>query len=418
MLEHFYAHEKKRVWLERNYLASFIEEAARHYVVMNYPSRYAKGCLMHMAYFGDWLVGRHIPVDKVSSEHCREYLEQYIPPKFRHSPRLASRHADRSVLAAIRFILSLIRKRYSLESIDTPAQVEADKYADHLRRDRGLCEGTIEHHERCIGEFLRHSFGDGPIDITQITAERIHAYVAGLSPGGTNAKRRSVCTALRGYFRFLELQGLETRHLGTIVPQVASARPALSPRLLDEPELNNLLTCIDRSTDTGKRDYAAILCMCDLGLRVGDLPRMKLDDIDWRESSLLVANHKRNRPYRLPLPERLGQAMADYLAHGRPASPFRQIFLRHGRPVGHPITAQAIKTAVNRLWDKSGQHDQFSGTHILRHSAAARMKREGIALKSIADVLGHSSMQTTVIYAQVDLPVLRTVAQPWPEVEA
>ena len=60
---------------------------------------------------------------------------------------------------------------------------------------------------------------------------------------------------------------------------------------------------------------------------------------------------------------------------------------------------------------------RFSGTHVLRHSLATRMRQQGISLKFIADVLGHDSIQTTTLYAQVDLPALRAVAQPWPEVQ-
>jgi len=418
MLELYYVRRKNQVRLEQNHLATIIETAACRFVEQGYPIPYGKANLMYMAYFGDWLRDQQVTVDKVTAEHGQDFLRQFVPPKFRGQPeRVSPLQERRALLAAIRLALALIHERHPVATVFHPAQIEVGRYVDHLRRDRGLAEGTVEHHERCLGEFLTHCFGDEPIDIAWLTADRIHAYIDALPASRTNARRRIACTVLRGYFRFLELHGLTTRYLHAVVPTVASSRPAVSPKVLEASDLKKLLASIDRSTPTGKRDYAAVLCMCDLGLRVGDLPRLTLDDIDWRRGSVQVANHKMDRPYRLPLPRRVGRALADYLAHGRPASACRQIFVRHGRPIGQPTTAHALKVAVYRLWDKSGQHDRFSGTHILRHSAATRMKRAGVTLKSIADVLGHGSLQTTVLYAQVDLPALRAAAQPWPEVQ-
>ena len=204
----------------------------------------------------------------------------------------------------------------------------------------------------------------------------------------------------------------------SVVPTVRRPRTALSPKWLTSVDTDRLLSSVDRSRATGKRTYAVILCMAELGLRVGDVARLKLEDIDWREGTVRVPNHKRGRPYQLPLPRRLGQAIADYLAEGRPSSPRREIFLRHAHPRGTAVTPGALKREVRRAWQRAGLDKRFSGTHILRHSVATRMKQEGVSLKFIADVLGHDSVQTTTLYAQVDLPVLRTVAQPWPEVQS
>jgi site-specific recombinase XerD len=114
----------------------------------------------------------------------------------------------------------------------------------------------------------------------------------------------------------------------------------------------------------------------------------------------------------LPLPERLGQALSEYVKHGRPPSDSRQVFLRHALGVGAPTNAALLKSAVRRAWRRTGL--KYNGTHILRHSVATRMKRAGASLKVIADTLGHNGLQTAALYSQVDLPALRRVAQPWP----
>jgi integrase len=212
------------------------------------------------------------------------------------------------------------------------------------------------------------------------------------------------------------MQGVRLGTLLEAVPTVRASRAALKERWLTSADVKQLLHSIDRSTAKGKRNYAVILCMIHLGLRVGDVARLSLDDIDWREGTVRVPNHKPDRPHRLPLPRRLGKALADYLAKGRPATQYREIFLRHGHSCGAPVTASMLQNTMGYTWRRAGLDKAFSGTHILRHTLATRMRQKGVGMKSIADVLGHQSMQTTALYAQVDLPALRAVAQPWPEV--
>lgn len=415
MLEYYYASDRMRRRLKQNRLAAFIEEAACRFRKDGYTFSYARGCLLTMSYFGDWLEGYEIPVRRVTMDHSKDFMALFVPPRFRGRPQDAAPATKRKAArAALRLVVTLIHERHPVAHAQSPAQIEVAAYLDYLRTNRGLTEGSISHHQQCLGEFLAHCFAEGQVRVAEITPVCIHKYVDALPRTKSNSKRRQVCCALRGYFRFLELRGEAVGRLAAVVPMVHGARAALSPKVLTPAHVQRLLRSVDRSTGAGRRNYAAILCMCDLGMRVGDVARLTLDDVDWHKGAVLVANRKGNRPYRLPLPKRVGTALAEYLANGRPASQFREMFLRHARPFGVPATPASLEAAIQRQWIKAGLHDTFSGTHILRHSAATRMKQKGIPLKTIADVLGHSSMQTTVLYAQVDLPALRRTAQPWP----
>jgi site-specific recombinase XerD len=410
MLEYYHRCPERRAAWERNVLAPFLEEAAGRYRGWGYQYKYAQAGLRFMTGFGDWLQENRIPVDQVAEAQVQSFLDQFMP-----QPHEAFVHKRIQVSAAVHFVLTLIREKHPLTLTQSLAQAEIGKYAEHLRRNRGLAAGTIAHHRQCLEEFLTACFGQGEVRLEEITAARVHAYVETIPRTSRNSKRRRVCSTLRGYFRFLQLQGTPTEYLQTIIPLVPTSRATLSPKVLTPPELQLLLHSMDCTRPTGKRDYAAVLCMIDLGMRVGDVARLSLDDIDWREGAVVVANRKRGRPYRLPLPKRLGQALADYLADGRPSSERREVFVRHAPPRGITTTATALKLAIRSAWKRAGLQDRFSGTHILRHTAATRMKQQGIALKSIADVLGHHSLQTTALYAQVDLPALRRTAQSWPE---
>lgn len=414
MLEYYFKREKARAQLAHNYLASCLEATACQYHAQDYPVRYVQGLLRSMAHFGDWLEEQAILPEHVTIAHARTFFTHFIPPKLRDEPHKATKKRRCGEHMAVITAVTWLQDHYAQMLPPTPVQRTVEEYADHLRRNRGLCDGTIYLHCLRLEAVLTCWFGYGEIRITEITTERILAYLDALPSTKSNAQRRGTCTALRGYFRFVEMQGIPTQHLCTVIPILPSRRAALSPTVLTPDDLHTLLHAVDRSTAMGKRTYAAILCLSDLGMRVGDVARLSLDDIDWRHGTIRIANHKQGRPFQLPLPTRVGEALAEYLAHGRPPSTSRAVFLHHARPVGTPATVHALKSAVWRAWDDSGLHGAFSGTHILRHSAATRLKQEGVPLKAIADVLGHASLQTTVLYAQIDLPALRKTAQPWP----
>jgi site-specific recombinase XerD len=142
---------------------------------------------------------------------------------------------------------------------------------------------------------------------------------------------------------------------------------------------------------------------------------MQLEDLRWREGTLAVSGGKSRRTDVLPLPDPTGRAIVDYLHHARPHSDSRALFLRHRAPFDAAITAEFVRGAVRRAFASCGLADRYTGTHVLRHTAAQRMLCAGASLKEVADVLRHRSLDTTSIYTKVDLPRLVAIAAPWPE---
>jgi integrase len=139
---------------------------------------------------------------------------------------------------------------------------------------------------------------------------------------------------------------------------------------------------------------------------------LRLDDIDWRASTLCLKQTKSRRVEQLPLPPSTARALIDYLSQGRPATSSRAVFVYHRAPVGEGVQKTTVRGAVRRAYGRAGL--TWSGTHILRHTAATRMLQGGTSIKAIADVLRHRSIDTTMIYTKVDLPHLAGVAMPWP----
>jgi integrase len=215
---------------------------------------------------------------------------------------------------------------------------------------------------------------------------------------------------LRAFLRFCFIEGLIAVDLSQAALPVTGRRRSSLPRGIAKGEAAALLGSCDRRTAIGRRDYALIISLRRLGLRRGEVARIRLEDIDWRAGELIVVG-KGARSDRLPLPADVGGAIAAYLTRGRPASDRREVFLQARAPF-EPIAAGTVASTVRRACRRAGVAEV--GSHRLRHTVACEMVAVGVPLVRIAQVLRHRSLQSTAIYARVDLDRLRLLAQPWP----
>jgi site-specific recombinase XerD len=184
------------------------------------------------------------------------------------------------------------------------------------------------------------------------------------------------------------------------------------PQTLSREQIAGLLRSFDRTTAVGRRDSAIILCMTELGLRISEIAHLSLHDLDWRKGTLRLIKSKVGRERLLPLPQRLGKALASYLRHGRPAAAQVQVFLCHHFPYGTPLSTGQIGYVIRQAYARAGL--SVTRTHLLRHSFATNLHQQGASIKALADVLGHQSLESTTIYTRVNLRQLRSVAMPWP----
>jgi integrase/recombinase XerD len=192
---------------------------------------------------------------------------------------------------------------------------------------------------------------------------------------------------------------------------VTGRRRSSLPRGISKTDATALLGGCDRRRALGRRDYAVIIVLLRLGLRAGEVAALRLDDIDWRAGELVVRG-KGGREDRLPLPADVGEAIACYLRRGRPASDRRELFLRARAPY-EPIASGTVRSTVRRACRRAGIAE--IGAHRLRHTTACEMVHAQVALQQIGQVLRHRSLQSTAIYARVDVDQLRLLAQPWPQ---
>jgi integrase len=159
-----------------------------------------------------------------------------------------------------------------------------------------------------------------------------------------------------------------------------------------------------------------ILLLVRLGLRAGDVARLRLGDLEWESGTLRVLGKGRYE-VRLPLPQDAGDSLLRYLECRPDAGRTDRVFVRNIAPFKPFVSGHCVSGVVKRTLRRAGV-TAVKGAHLLRHTAATEMLRHGVPLAQIGLVLRHRSIDMTAYYAKVDVALLKQVAQPWPEVNS
>ena len=200
---------------------------------------------------------------------------------------------------------------------------------------------------------------------------------------------RSRASSLRSLFRFLFATGRIDRNLALSVPRIAGPRSPAPPRHLSAEEVERVLAAAEGDTAIARRDHAMLLTLARLGLRGGEVIAVRLDDIDWQAGEILIRGKGMQRTT-MPLPVDVGEAMVDWICHGR-RSPSRHLFVRI-RPPFLPFTSPApVKNALRRAYAASGVTPPGGEvrSHVFRHSMAMALLRGGTPLADIGNLLRH-----------------------------
>ncbi len=262
--------------------------------------------------------------------------------------------------------------------------------------------------------FLADRFPSGSIQLRRLAAHDVSDFILRETNGRGRRSAQLLAAVLRSFLTYLFQKGRTRINLTPAVPSVAGWRLSELPRYLESAQVEQILRSCDRRCKVGKRDYAMLLLFARLGLRVGEVARLALTDIDWGAGELRVQG-KGGHVDRLPLPTDVGQAIVDYLRKGRPRCSARWVFIQGQVPhVGFADSPASLCGIVRSALDRARIQGRHRGAHVLRHSLATKMLAHGGSLAEIGRVLRHQHIQTTEIYAKVDLSALRAMTHPWP----
>lgn len=286
----------------------------------------------------------------------------------------------------------------------------APRFFDYLTEERGLRPASVEHYRFHLDRFEAYLVEIGLDRIDALSPTVLSAYVVQrASIGLAKSTVRDGCGVLRVFLRYAHREGVLPADLSDTVGWPQVYRLSTVPRSITWDDVNRVLAAVDRRTVCGRRDYAMLLLLVTYGLRGHEVAALTLDDIDWKRERLAVPERKAGHSTAFPLSAVVGEALIDYLQHGRPQTTDRHVFFRAVAPL-RPIGSAAVSGRASHYLLKAGIRVPRPGSHTLRHSTVQRLVDAEFDLKTIGDFIGHRSSRSTEIYAKVAVEALREVA--------
>ena len=361
--------------------------------------------LLHAVNFLDLRVDETVKLAQI--ETAAQAWRRSIHTRAKHSSEL---EAIRTFVGhAVRFFRFL----GWFEEAHASCHANCDKVAQfiqHMRIERGWTAQTIQGYHWTINRFCNWLDARGT-DFGQLSIADIDDYLAGFQLSGTYSRItvRGYAQNVRVFIRFAECQNW-------CMPGISEG--ILTPRFLPDQNISKgisrrqvkqLLATTGTKQTAQCRARAILMLLCTYGLRASEICALRLDDLDWHTGQLTVRCPKPGRTHRYPLSAGAGEAIADYLQTARPACEHRELFVTLQAPI-RPIKRSTVYSLVERRMTMIGIADQPKGPHAIRYATAQHLLDHGMSMKTVGDYLGHRSIESTAVYAKVDLNSLREVA--------
>ncbi|MBT2738090.1 site-specific integrase [Bacillus sp. ISL-7] len=260
--------------------------------------------------------------------------------------------------------------------------------------------------------FIDYLDARGIQNVNKITGDIISDYVKTIYAHHEKSMA-SILTTLRVFLRFLFLNQYTEEDLSLKVPKQKKYYYPPIPSVWKQEDVISLLENIDRGNPTGKRDYAILLLVSRLGIRVGDIKSLRLTDLDWKSKTIVIKQSKTKRIVTYPILNDIGWALIDYLREARPVSDSPYVFLRMNAPYeafGKDTNLYNIITKHTRKAGITISRGKRHGLHSLRHTLASTLLEQGTPLPVISEVLGHINSKSTAVYLQTGIEGLRQCA--------
>jgi len=287
-----------------------------------------------------------------------------------------------------------------------------DEFLIMWEQERQVSRNTLSYGRRYLRQWLSFLADKGITSWDGLEGSLVSSFFA----SRVNMRPNSLCLVacvLRQFFQHLFLQGTVSRDWSDHIPRFRRGARSRLPTIWTAGEVEAMLAAVDRASGVGKRDFALLLMICRMGLRASDVRTLTLEQLDWDRAQLSFLQDKTGRRVTLPLSEEVGSALIDYLRHGRPPSQSRNVFLTAHAPYEPLGEDNHLHVLLTRYRQRAGiplKPDVARGMHSLRHTVASRLLEAHIPLETIADVLGHASVETTRGYTRIDVDALRQVA--------
>ncbi len=289
-----------------------------------------------------------------------------------------------------------------------PHQQEIDALCRYMDVERGLSPATIATARQSLRKFFKHTRVQQLAKLKIADVERFFVLLG--KQGWTRHGIRSIAHQLRMFFRYGEEMGWTKPGLAASIHGPRVYQHEQLPLGPSWPDVQRLLASTETNRKVDIRDRPILLLLAVYGLRVSEVQHLRLEDVNWDQRTLTITATKQRSARVCPLIPSLADAIARYIREVRPSTEYREIFLRMyapRRPFRHGGLYGIVATRFKRLGIKSRR----TGPHCLRHACATHLLAQGLTLTEVGGHLGHRSADSTRIYAKVDMPALREVAE-------
>lgn len=291
------------------------------------------------------------------------------------------------------------------------------EYLSYCIYTKHLSKITIEGRRLVTFRYDKY-LSEQEIEPGDVTVETLEAFFSS-TYCTTKASRHSYKPIIKELYRYLYDKGFLDIDFSTLVLKEPKTQLGTKvPSTYTEDEIKRMIHAIDRGSAKGKRDYLVLLLAAEYGWRASDITSFRLDQIDWEKNKISLVQYKTGMPVDFPLLSSVGNAIIDYLKHGRPVGGEAAIIVNHENthkgqklesPTIHSIVSKAMRIANIANWK-----DKKHGPHSLRHSLATNMLKQNVGIPIISTILGHQSTEATKAYIGVDIPKLRLCSLPVP----
>jgi integrase/recombinase XerD len=299
-------------------------------------------------------------------------------------------------------------------------QIFSDTLEDYLSITEfsELSPLTISSKRITITSLMNYLGDNGVLKICNCKQRDVTGYLVSVShlASSTLSGRRFI---LRHFFNYLNKANITSFSGNEIFPVIFTNKRERILSFYSAHEIKNVIRTVDRTTKFGKRDFVVILLVAELGIRSGDIIRLKLSNINWERNTIEFVQHKTKVFNQLPLLNNIRYALIDYLKNSRPKSDSTSIILGVKNEL-MPITNTCIHQTVSKYFKKANIDisTRKHGPHAMRHSLANNLLYNNTPIHVIKDVLGHLNLNTTKMYLNIDVSTLRMVALEVPHEES
>ena len=422
MLEHYFCCPRTLYQMRLGPLGEFIDELAGEIKDEGYSKWTARHLLKGAAHFSRYMLWKGIEnIEEINMDQINDFLTNHLPVCNCERPNHYDFRGERAAMKKIvqflkkKGIMKEEKKAYSPESPDGLLI----RYEEYLRRIRALGDRAIKNHlilaRRILS--LRRQQNNGVLELEKLTAgEALDITTMLLDVRDSHNWKSAITSTMRTFLRFLTWDRVLPRDLGHIIPSHMHWRLAEIPHALTEKQLQRLLDTPDRTTLVGKRDYAVLVILATTGIRASELIALTTSSVHWRRRTLTVFSCKTQKEREMPLSDLALFALEDYCRNARPKTSCKTLFIKTKAPYTGFANSSGVTTIVTQNVIRSGiQRTCRRGSHMLRHTLATFLVNRGVSYKEAADILGHSCIETTRIYAKTDMKNLRKVVTPFPK---